>query len=217
MRVYHFVSRDHGLDDIRKRRIKIATIADLNDPFELVPSSSDKKVRQRFQIWREKFDTLFGMLCFSRSWSNPVQWSHYAAKHTGLCLGFDIPTHLLKKVRYSSERLQARVDMIEADGPEAQKEMLKILSTKYTHWQYESEMRLFTRLKDRDPNVGLYFADFSPRISIREVIVGPLSTVKRDELRDALGTLSSHVEVYKSRLAFRTYSVTRQLNPALWE
>jgi hypothetical protein len=64
MRVYHFVSRDYGLDDIRKRRIKIATIADVNDPFELVPSSSDKIVRQRFRIWREQFDQLYGMLCF---------------------------------------------------------------------------------------------------------------------------------------------------------
>lgn len=39
LRVYHFVGPDHGLDDIRRRRLKIATIADLNDPFELLPSS----------------------------------------------------------------------------------------------------------------------------------------------------------------------------------
>ena len=83
MRVYHFVARDYGLEDIRKRRIKIATIADVNDPFELVPSSRDQIVRQRFRMWRWQFDRQFGMLCFSRSWRNPVQWSHYAAKHTG--------------------------------------------------------------------------------------------------------------------------------------
>ena len=217
MRLYHFVDRDHGLDNIRKRRIKIATIADVNDPFELVPSSSEKNVRQRFRIWREEFDRLYGMLCFSRSWRNPVQWSHYAAKHTGLCLGFDIPANLLTKVQYSSTRLQVRVDLIEADGPKAQKEMLKVLSTKYAHWRYESEMRLFTRLNDRDPETGLYFADFSRRISLSEVVVGPLSTVKRDELHDVLGTLERRVKVYKARLAFRTYTVTKQLNPALWK
>jgi len=217
MRVYHFVGRDYGLDDIRKRRIKIATIADVNDPFELVPSSRDRIVRQRFRIWREQFDQVYGMLCFSRSWRNPVQWSHYAAKHTGLCLGFDIPANLLTKVRYSSTRLQACVDVIEGGGPKAQKEMLKVLSTKYAHWRYESEMRLFTRLNDRDPDTGLYFADFSRPTSLREVIVGPLSTVTRDELHDALGTLGRRVEVYKARLAFRTYTVTKQLNHALWK
>jgi hypothetical protein len=217
MRVYHFVSRDYGLEDIQKRRIKIATIGDVNDPFELVPSSRNEIIRWRFRIWREQFDQQFGMLCFSRSWRNPVQWSHYAVKHTGLCLGFDIPENLLTKVRYSSTRLQARVDVIEGSGPNAQKEMLKVLSTKYAHWRYESEMRLFTRLNERDPDTGLYFASFSRRMSLREVIVGPLSALTRDELLDALSTLLRRVEVYKARLAFRTYSVTRQLNPELWK
>jgi Protein of unknown function (DUF2971) len=201
MRVCHFVGRDYGLEDIQKRRIKIATIGDVNDPFELVPSSRDEIVRRRFRIWREQFDQRFGMLCFSRSWRNPVQWSHYAAKHTGLCLGFDIPANLLTKVRYTLKRLQARVDVIEGSDPNAQKEMLKVLSTKYAHWRYESEMRLFTRLNDKDPHTGLYFANFSRRMSLREVIVGLLCTLTRDELLDALSTLRHRVEVYKARLA----------------
>lgn len=217
MRVYHFVDWDYGLDDIRRRRLKIATIKDVNDPFELVPSSRDGIVRQRFRLWREQFDQHFGMLCFSRNWRNPVQWSHYAAKHTGLSLGFDIPTKLLTNVRYTAKRLQVRVDVIEGGGPNAQKEMLRVLATKYEHWRYESEVRIFTRLNDKDPNTGLYFADFSRRMSLKEVIVGPLSTVMRDEVRDALGTLAQRVNVYKARLAFRTYRVTRQRNPPLWK
>jgi hypothetical protein len=121
MRVYHFVDRDYGLDDIRRRRLKIATIADLNDPFELVPSSRDATVRQRFRAWRAQMDQHYGMLCFSRNWRNPVQWSHYAVKHTGLCLGFDIQTNVLTKVRYTAKRLQARVDLLQGSGPDAQK------------------------------------------------------------------------------------------------
>ena len=217
MLVYHFVAANYGLEDIRKRRIKIATIADVNDPFELVPSSRDKIVRERFRIWRMDFDRQFGMLCFSRSWRNPVQWSHYAAKHTGLCLGFDIQTNLLTRVRYSLKRLQARVDVIEGGGPNAHNEMLKVLSTEYGHWRYETEMRLFTRLNDKDPDTGLYFAQFARRMSLKEVIVGPLSTVTRKDLSEALGTLGRYAEVYKARLAFRTYTVTRQRNPALWK
>ena len=26
-----------------------------------------------------------GMLCFSKGWHNPVQWSHYTDKHKGIC------------------------------------------------------------------------------------------------------------------------------------
>ena len=217
MRVYHFVGWDHGLDDIRRRRLKIATIADLNDAFELVPSSRHPTVRQRFRVWRTQMDQHYGMLCFSRNWRNPVQWSHYAVKHTGLCLGFDIQPNLLTKVRYTARRLQARVDLLQGSGPDARKEMLKVLSTKYDHWRYESEMRLFTRLNARDPQTGLFFADFSQRMRLKEVIVGPLSTVTREELQDALGTLAPRVEIYKARLAFRTYTVTRQRNPSLWK
>lgn len=36
MRVYHFLDRKYGLDDIRRRRLKIATLDDLNDPFEML-------------------------------------------------------------------------------------------------------------------------------------------------------------------------------------
>ena len=216
LRVYHFVSRDYGLDDIRRRRLKIATIADLNDPFELLPSSTDQTIRARFNIWRQQFDQRFGMLCFSRRWTNPVQWSHYAVKHTGLCLGFDIPANMLAKVRYTTKRLEPRVDVIEGGGPGDQKEMFKVLTTKYLHWRYESELRLFTALNDKDPKTGLFFADFANKIKLKEVIVGPLSTITRAEVADALGDLR-HVEVYKARLAFKTYRVTRQRNPAMWK
>lgn len=217
LRVYHFVGSEHGLDDLRKRRLKIATITDLNDPFELLPASPEQTTRARFQNWRRQFDTVFGMLCFSRHWRNPVQWSHYAAKHTGLSLGFDIPAKILTRVRYTRNRLNPDVEMIERGGLDAQKEMLKVLATKYEHWRYESEVRFFTKLNDKDQDTGLYFAEFSSKLKLKEVIVGPLSSVSRDELKMALGDLASTVELCKARLAFRTYTITRQRNAALWK
>jgi hypothetical protein len=217
LRVYHFVGRDYGLDDIRRRRLKIATVADLNDPFELLPFSTERTIRKRFHIWRQQFDQRFGMLCFSTKWTNPVQWSHYGAKHTGLCFGFDIPANILAKVHYTTKRLQPRVDVLEGGRPDDQGEMLKVLTTKYEHWRYESEMRLFTALTDRDPDTGLYFADFGEKMKLKEVIVGPLSTVTRDELTDALGDMASKVQMFKARLAFRTYTVTRQHKASLWK
>jgi hypothetical protein len=53
-------------------------------------------------------------------------------------------------------------------------------------------------------------------LALKEVIVGPLSTVTRKDLSEALGSLDRYVEVYKARLAFRTYTVTRKHNPAIW-
>jgi hypothetical protein len=56
------------------------------------------------------------MLCFSRDWHNPVQWSHYADKHRGICLGFDVPDSLLVPVQYTKEPPKLNWDAIELGG-----------------------------------------------------------------------------------------------------
>src|SRR5882724_8377120 len=101
MRVFHFVNEEHGLEDVRKRRLKVATLKDLNDPFELFGVRlADEALRRAFRIMKDELGAKHGLLCFSRSWHNPVLWSHYAAKHTGVCLGFDVPDELLGSVSY---------------------------------------------------------------------------------------------------------------------
>ncbi len=217
MRVYHFISRHFGLEDLKNRRLKIATINDLNDPFELLgPASSDKRVRRRFQVLKDQLAETKGMLCFSRNWRNPVQWSHYADKHRGLCLGFEIPKRYLYRVRYRDKRFEPNVAAIEKADEAAEQEMHKVLYTKYSHWRYENEMRLFVNLNDRDPFTGLYYCDFSNSLTLGEIIVGHSSTVTRSELVAALGNLAPKVQMWKARLSFRSFSVVRQRNEALW-
>src|SRR5687768_16056458 len=87
VRVYHFVNQLYGLDDLSRRRLKVAQIDDLNDPFDLrVFASGDPRMRQALERHRANLALSHGMLCFSRSWKNPVQWSHYADRHRGVCL-----------------------------------------------------------------------------------------------------------------------------------
>jgi hypothetical protein len=124
---------------------------------------------------------------------------------------------MLIPVRYTADRLIPLVDVIESGTPAAQKEMRKVLSTKYEHWRYESELRVFARLKDRDAITGHCFEDFSSKMVLREVIVGPSSTATRADIDAALGTLARKVEVRKARLAFKTYSVIRQRDPNMWK
>ena len=81
MRAYHFVSRDYGLDDLRRRRLKLRPIKDLNDPFELLAVSLPyPQMRRAYEQHKEALASWVGMLCFSRTWKNPVQWSHYARR-----------------------------------------------------------------------------------------------------------------------------------------
>jgi hypothetical protein len=36
VQVFHFVNAEYGLDDIERRRLKVAQISGLNDPFEFM-------------------------------------------------------------------------------------------------------------------------------------------------------------------------------------
>ena len=106
MRAYHLVNGQHGLSNLRHRRLKVAQIEDLNDPFELRSiTSSDKDIRDAFDRTRATLAKARGMLCFSESWNNPVLWSHYADRHRGLALGFDIDEQTLTPVLYRSRRI----------------------------------------------------------------------------------------------------------------
>jgi hypothetical protein len=217
MRVYHFVNAEFGLEDIRMRRLKVATLHELNDPFELFGVClSDESLRRAFEAMKDQLALNRGLLCFSRVWYNPVQWSHYAEKHTGLCLGFDIPDEHLGAINYSRKRLVVEAERFRNAQQLDAQIVTRFLFTKYSHWRYENEVRSFVTLEEKDPEKNLYFANFSDKLCLKTVILGARSSITRVELRDALGDLSGKVETFKARLAFKTFRVVRQRNPKLW-
>lgn len=218
MRLYHFVNEKNGLDDIKKRRLKIATFSDLNDPFELFSIElSNSSLRRAFNVLKNELSSNRGILCFSRSWHNPVLWSHYADKHRGICLGFDLPDDKVDSISYSRKRLVAQIDsFISPPDEDSLNLMKKLLFTKYEHWKYE-EVRGFVTLEEQDIETKLYFAEFSNELKLCEVIVGACSNISRQILAEALGDLSQSVSVSKARLAFKTFQVVPQRNSTLWK
>lgn len=218
MRVYHFLNDVYGPDAIRRRRLKIARINELNDPFEfLAVESGVPEVRRAFQKVKDQQHQGTGILCFARSWRNPVMWSHYANRHKGLCLGFDVPDELLTEVEYRSKRTKPNLPLLVAGGEAAASHMQKLLTTKFSHWRYERESRVFVRLDPttEDEN-SLYFYDFSDQMKLSEVIVGINCTVSRTELSNALGDLATSIKCKKARLAFKTFGVVTQRRSSLW-
>jgi hypothetical protein len=199
-RAYHFVPTEFALQDLRHRRLKIARLDELNDPFELwAIAQPDHRLRQALRRTKENMTRLYGLLCFSLSWHNPLLWSHYADRHRGLALGFDVADEILKPVSY----VEQRPTLTKIDPTVAQ----WLLFTKFVDWRYEQEARIFTTLQERDPS-GLYFGKFNEQLVLREVIVGPLCKVTKKELRDALSR-DDAVTLTKSRLAFNTFEVVR--------
>ena len=208
MRVYHFLKKKYALKVLKERRLKISIIMDLNDPFEFLGADlSDRNFRMAMHKTKKELSKTKGILCFSKKWTNPVQWSHYADHHRGMCLGFDVPGDLLTKVKYVHKRLPV-------NGIINEKRMLDFLTTKFIHWSYEEEYRAFISLKDKED--GIYYVDFSENLRLRQVIVGCQSDVTRADIDSLIKEINSDIEVFKTRPAFRSFKIVRNKNERLW-
>ena len=217
MRVYHFVNAQFGLEDIERRRLKLALLGDLNDPFEwFAMELGDPNLRHHFREVKHIQSESIGLLCFSKKWNNPVQWSHYADRHRGICLGFDVPCTALTAIQYVSARLPSDWVLEETDEPAREAGMLANQVSKYSHWRYEHEVRVGARLENAVNEGGCYFQQFSDELVLSEVIVGAESKIDRSTLNTALGSLVGQVKCRKARLAFKTFRVVEQKNADLW-
>ncbi len=203
MRVYHFLPTVHALEDIEKKRIRISEIDQLNDPFELwCVSQEDKRIRPGLRKYKKEMGERFGLICFCKHWHNPLLWSHYADKHRGMCLAFDVDDRGLRLVKYVEERLALKMPLTKESADE-------LLFTKYRDWQYEEELRNWFQFDKREN--GHYFYPFDGFVQLREVIAGPLCTESKDRIKEALKDYPEGVSVTKARLAFKTFRVVENL------
>lgn len=209
MRAYYFTNAEHGLAAMRDRRLKVARIHELNDPFEFLGVElSDREFRRALTATKRQISESNGLLCFSKSWRHPMLWAHYADKHRGICLGFDVSGEKLEHVSYVNSRFP------KPHNPQSEAFVQKLLYTKFAHWSYEDEYRLYVRLNDQEK--GLYFVQFSKEMSLRQIIVGAESELTRENVSNALGMLASDVEQFKARPAFKSFKIVRQRDERLW-
>lgn len=211
MLVYHFIKAEYGITALRSRRLKVARIHNLNDPFEfLAPDLSSTEARRAFLKLKDLHNRHYGLLCFSRSWRNPVMWSHYAEKHQGLCLGFDIPFQEALSVEYCDERLPLE-PLFSGELEDRLKAMKTMLAAKFSHWSYEQEVRLFVNLDVSDPRDCRYYCDFTRQLELKEVVIGIESQQHRkEEIEQALLDYDAHVDVFQAKPAFKRFEVLRE-------
>ena len=208
MRVYYLTGAQFALSNLALRRIKIARFKDLNDPFELLGVDvGDKKLRAAIRETKEEINRSKGLICFSKSWHNPLMWGHYAEKHTGMCLGFDVPESLIAPVIYAKRPLKMEI-CPETRGPKPTgKFMRQLVRTKFFDWKYEDEMRLFVELDHDTVESGKYFQLFSEDLRLREIILGPQCELPIEGVRNIVAGFKPRVVVLKSRIAFTRFEV----------
>jgi hypothetical protein len=128
-----------------------------------------------------------GLTCFSKRIDNLLLWSHYADKHQGFCLEFDVtillskyPGTKLYKVEYPKTNKRISFGIVEiVSNPNL---LERILTRKAYLWQYEEEWRLFCRTGGNecfgyDPTAisGVYFGE-KMAYEHKEAIISILST-----------------------------------------
>lgn len=211
MKVYHFLPEKFALNNLKHRRVKISLLNELNDPFELVAANySKKEQRQIWGKWRDQQIKCWGLVCFSKTWKNPVLWSHYGDRHRGMCLGFNIPDEHLIQVTYTKNRLEIDIERLFAEGKLTKDHMIKLFRTKFIDWKYEREARVYARLKSKDPETGLYFHSFDDQMELTHVYAGPMSQITESKIRANLQPKDAQVKLVKTRLAFHTFDVCVQ-------
>ncbi|MDD5384004.1 MAG: DUF2971 domain-containing protein [Gallionella sp.] len=208
MRVYYLTGAQFALSNLALRRIKIARFSDLNDPFELLGVDiGNREHRTAFRETKDQLNESKGLICFSRSWGSTLMWGHYAEKHTGICLGFDVQNKFLEPVIYSKGLLKISIDQNTGEPKLTEQFMKRLLLTKFYDWKYENEMRLFVDLDHKTVESGKYFYPFSDNLELREVILGPRCELPIEGVRNIVADLEQPVTVIKSRIAFTRFEV----------
>lgn len=201
MLVYYFTSEKYGLSNLENKHLKVSDFSNLNDPFELLGiEMSDKDVRTALQFETSLIAKTKGLLCFSENKYDPVQWAHYGNNHRGLCLGFEIPEKILKKVRYVSSRLAKST----LKDPKKQE---KILTTKFKHWDYEQERRMIVSLSNNRSINGLVFENFSPDMILKEIYIGCRSSLSFSDIQNRCEPGERKVLVKHTRPAFKDFRI----------
>jgi Protein of unknown function (DUF2971) len=137
-------------------------------------------------------------------------WSHYADKHRGMCLGFDVPQKLAEKVDYKEERIIIEnVEQLEQKRDLLADEnfIKRLRRTKYEGWQYEDEYRVFVSLKGMLKEEDLYFCPFGDNLRLIEVILGARCTLSLDTVQRLIRTQHPHAVTFKARTARQHYRV----------
>lgn len=208
---YHFLSSGNAVHDLERKMIRVSTLDKLNDPFELMPYLRyfDRKKRKQYLEIRKRISKKYGLLCFSKTWTEPLLWSHYADKHKGIALGFEISDPTLIDVDYSTSPLRRQIDL--TDNPSTDEELLlKLARIKYKNWGYELESRILIKLEHCTYIEDHYFIPFSDTLKVAEVRLGSLFVYDNStEFYICKLAEDLEAEVIPSRLQWQGYMINR--------
>jgi hypothetical protein len=159
-----------------------------------------------------------GVLCLSKSWKNPLMWSHYSAGFQGFCVGYKLPSGskaLAKlEVTYSDERFPLNETEVLKNQitPELVEE---IIARKSLHWKYEEEVRYiislsYPKLESNADSSQFYLKHES--LAVKEILLGlRCGQHTRAELCALARKSYPHAMIYNSSPDTHDFDICRTL------
>jgi hypothetical protein len=165
--LYKYMSFDVARQVLESGALQFSRCNRFNDPFDSprYPRQGDDSIRGNLTRitreigWRENI----GLLCLTRTPTNPLMWAHYAASHEGVVIGIDveqagftdpasnfIPAQF-GSIVYVSRRPNWGYFSGEEPGPAGTtfafqasnfERLQRLFLTKPIHWAYEEEVRV---------------------------------------------------------------------------
>jgi hypothetical protein len=192
-------------------RVRVSTFDTVNDPFELLGARQlHRKNRRHFADLYKHWANTLGFVSLSDNWKSPLMWGHYAANHTGVCLGIEVHSDRVWKVNYQKDRLEELLRRPFSETAVDGDLIRQVVTTKFEDWAYEREWRYIENLTYKDPDTGLYYVEFSPQFELREIIAGARCNRKLKKIREQVFGNTGEIKIFQVRAAFGTFSMVRQ-------
>jgi Protein of unknown function (DUF2971) len=213
LKLYYLTSEKWAKVILKERKLKLSTIPELNDPFELLGASiGEPAARKVFKYVQRRISDTFGLVCMSSTWQSPVMWAHYGDKHTGVCLGFELVSISARPVTYEPTRLQKLLGDNPKLGDVTHDVLNTLLTTKSAEWSYEREHRFIVRFANavQAPD-GKHFLPFNNElITLKEVLLGDRCEWNLAEAARAVGKVQHQVALKRVRPSFQEFKMVQQ-------
>lgn len=168
MKAYKFRSADqidYALDIVLNDRLFCSDWHHLNDPLEgiftAVGSFDDKEIAKLFQrVAEEKY--ALRVCSLTKTYNKHLLWAHYATGFKGLAIEINLPDDQAEILHVNYRDVTELEHVLSPDQKPATIAR-GILSSKYSEWYYEEEVRLLRRSE--------WYA-LDPPVSVTHIICG---------------------------------------------
>jgi len=216
---------DGALKTLVAGKFRVGLVSKFNDPFEWrlgfagMAAPTEQAFAENFSAqhlaWLE---TWMGILCFSKTVSDPTLWSLYADKHSGVAFEIRHPwkeDHIVE-MKYTGERPVLDFDELrKISDKNLKSKYLKslldgLVRRKSPSWYFEQEYRLQIDLNDQEFcqfSNGRYYWQIRPDI-LKQVILGfrcPLEEITVKKLLDMNGFTDT--KVTRAKMCSETYTI----------